>query len=156
MKAKTMTLCLSLVICISPNVFAQIMPKQIKNYLNKNYRSWKLSPSEEGCGSETNNGIVKGNFNGDRNLDYAIKFTRGKKGFIIAFLAQKQDYKPFILHDTDAEDVKYLSLWTWKKGEVFELENKKIRLKYDAPADYRCESDVGGIHYYRNGKFIAY
>jgi hypothetical protein len=136
--------------------FAQTLPANIKNYLNKNYKHWKLSPSEKGCGPETNNGIVKGNFNGDRNLDYAVKFTRGKKGFIIAFLARKQDFKAFILHITEADDVNSLSLMTWKKGEVFEVEDVRFRLKYDAPADYRCESDVGGIHYYRNGKFVAY
>jgi hypothetical protein len=156
MKAKLAVLSLSLAIFITHTAFAQTLPKQIKNYLNTSYKGWKLSPSAKDCGTETNNGIVKGNFNGDGNLDYTVKFTRGKKGFIIAFLAQKQGYKPFILHNTDADDVKYSSLMTWKKGEVFEAEDIKFRLKYDAPADYRCESDVGGIHYYRNGKFIAY
>lgn len=137
-------------------IFAQTLPADIKSYLNKNYKGWKLSPSEKDCGSETNRGFVKGNFNADRNPDYAVKFTRGKKGFIIAFLAQRGNYKPFVLHNTQAGDINSMSLMTWKKGEIYEVENVRFRLKYDAPAEYRCESDVGGIHYYRNGKFIAY
>ena len=142
--------------------FAQVLPAQIKSYLNKNYKGWKLSPSTEGCGPETNNGVVKGSFNADKKLDYAVKITRRKKGYIIAFLAQNQGYKAFVLHNTDAEEVNFSSLGTLKKGSEFpyggvnDVDGKSFRLKYDAPQDYHCESDVGGIHYYRNGKFIAY
>ena len=140
--------------------FAVTLPVQIRTYLNRNYRGWKLSPTTKDCAApSTNNGVVAGNFNGDRSTDYAVKLTRGRKGYIIAFVAQNKDYKPFVLHDTDAEDVKTMSLGILKKGEVFgygEDYEKKLRLRYDAPQDYRCESDVGGIHYFRNGKFVAY
>jgi hypothetical protein len=135
---------------------AQTLPTKIKSYLNKSYKGWKLSPSIEGCGLETNNGVVKGNFNSDKKLDYAVKITKGKKGYIIAFLAQNQGYKAFVLHNTDAEEVNYSSLGTWKKSKVFEDDGKSFRLKYDAPSDYHCESDVGGIHYFQNGKFVGY
>ena len=143
-------------------VQAQTLPTQIKSYLNKIYKGWKLSPSEVGCGADVNRGFVRGDFNGDKNLDYAIKFTRGKKGFVIAFLAQKQGYKAFILHNTDAEEVNNSSLGILKKGNEFpyggvnDVDGKSFRLRYDAPSDYQCESDVGGIHYFRNGKFTAY
>lgn len=134
---------------------AQTLPVKIKSYLNKNYNGWILTKDK--CGGTDSKVIVTGNFNGDKKLDYAVKFTRGKKGYIIAFLAQNQNYKAFVLHNNiSAEDASYLSLDIWKKGEVFESENKSFRLKYDAPSDYRCESDVGGIHYYRNGKFVGY
>jgi hypothetical protein len=153
---KQIALFISVLFLCANLVQAETLPVKIKSYLDKNYNGWKLSPSEKDCGVETNNGVIRGNFNADRNPDYAVKFTRGRKGFIIAFLEQNRNYKPFVLHSTDASDVKYLSLWAWKKGEVFESEGIKFRLKYEAPADYRCESDVGGIHYYRNGKFVAY
>ena len=137
-------------------VQAQTLPAKIKTYLNKNYKGWKLSPSKEGCGEETNNGVVNGNFNADKKLDYAVKITRGKKGYIIAFLAQKQNYKAFILHNYSAEEANTQSLTTYKKGEIFKYNEKSIRLNFDAPTDYFCESDVGGIHLYQNGKFVAY
>ncbi len=126
-------------------MLAFLLTNQLKSVINK-----IPNPDEPG------KAVVTGNFNGDKKLDYAIKFVRGKKGFIVAFLAQKQSYKAFILHDTDAEDVKSLSLDVWKKGERFELGEQNVYLRYDAPSDFRCESDVGGIHLYRNGKFVGY
>lgn len=155
MKAKLVLIILFLIAFTAQANFAQTLPTKIKSYLNKNYKGWKLQkdlcyPDEPG------KAVVTGNFNGDKKFDYAIKFVRGKKGFIIAFLAQKQNYKAFILHNTDAEDVKSLSLDVWKKGDRYELGDQNVYVKYDAISDFRCESDVGGIHLYRNGKFIAY
>ena len=136
-------------------VQAQTLPAKIKSYLNRNYKGWKLQ--KDVCYSaEPGKAVVTGNFNGDKKLDYAVKFVRGKKGFIMAFLAQKRNYKAFILHDTDAEDVKHLSLDVWEKGSRFELGDQNVYVRYDAPSDFRCESDIGGIHLYRNGRFIAY
>lgn len=145
------------VLLLCANSFqAQALPVKIKSYLDRNYKGWKLSPSEKDCGMYVNRGIVAGNFNGDKNRDYAVKITRGKKGYIIAFLAQAQGYKPFVLHDADADDMKYSSLGVWKKGEAYEVNDLRVFPRYDAPSDFRCESDVGGIHLYRNGKFVAY
>lgn len=145
-----------LLIIFSTTNFAIPLPAKIKTYLNRNYKGWKLSPSERGCALAINNGVVRGNFNADWKVDYAVKFTQGKKGFIIAFLAQTRDYRAFVLHDTDADDVNAMGLSIWKKGTRFELGEQNVFVRYDAPTDFRCESDVGGIHIYRNGKFIAY
>src|SRR5215213_3068066 len=150
MKAKLVLISLFLIALSAKTDFAQTLPTQIKNYLDKNYKGWKLQ--KDNCDPDSpGKAIVTGNFNGDKKIDYAVKFVRGKKGYIIAFLAQKQDYKAFILHNTDAEDVKTLSLSIWKKGSRFELGEQNVYVRYDAPSDFRCESDVGGIHLYRNG-----
>lgn len=154
MEAKVLLFISLIAFAIQTN-FAQTLPSQIKGYLNKNYKGWKLQ--NDTCDPNSpGKAVVSGNFNGDKNLDYAVKFVRGKKGFIIVFLARQKDYKAFILHNTDAENVKTLSLDVWKKGERFELGGQNVYLRYDAPSDFRCESDAGGIHLYRNGKFIAY
>jgi hypothetical protein len=155
MKAKLVLISFFLIVFTAQTNFAQTLPAKIRSYLNKNYKGWKLQ-KDECYPSSPGKAVVKGNFNGDKKLDYAVKFARGKKGFIIAFLAQKQNYKAFILHNTDAEDVKYLSLDVWKKGSRFELGGQNVYVRYDAPSDFRCESDVGGIHLYQKGKFIAY
>lgn len=157
MKAQLFSTSFFLVVLMTQTVFAQTLPVKIKSYLDRNYKGWKLSRSEKGCGANVNNGIVTGNFNGDKNRDYALKITRGRKGYVIAFLAAgNQGYKPFVLHNTDAGEVKGLSLGVYKKGETYEVEDLRVFLRYDAPSDFRCESDVGGIHLYRNGKFAAY
>ena len=155
MKAKLVLISLFLFAFAAQTNFAETLPTKIKSYLNKNYKGWKLQkdlcyPDEPG------KAVVTGNFNGDKKLDYAIKFVRGKKGFILAFLAQKQNFKAFLLHNTDAEEVKSLSLDVWKKGGRYELGDQNVYVKYDAVSDFRCESDVGGIHLYRNGKFVGY
>ena len=155
MKAKLVLLSLFLIAFAAQTNFAQTLPPKIKSYLNKNYKGWKLQ-KDECFPNEPGKAVVTGNFNGDRKLDYAVKFVRGKKGFIVAFVAQKQDYKAFILHNTDADDVKSLSLDVWKKGDRYELGDQNVYVKYDAVSDFRCESDAGGIHLYRNGKFISY
>jgi hypothetical protein len=161
MKAKLVLVSLLGIAASAPSNLAQTLPTKIKTYLDKNYKGWKLSPTKEECAvSFTNKGFVISDFNGDEKLDYAVKFTKGKKGYILAFLKQQSDFKAFTLHKTDAEDVNNTSLGVMKKGETFYYEfgdlQKGFRLAYDAPIDYVCESDVGGIHYYRNGKFIAY
>ena len=155
MKAKLISSVFFLFIFMTQISFAQILPAEIKGYLNKDYKGWKLQKDE--CYPDSpGKAVVAGNFNGDKKLDYAVKFVRGKKGFIIAFLARKQGYKAFILHNTNVDDVKSLSLDIWKKGGRYELGDQNVYVKYDAISDFRCESDAGGIHLYRNGKFVAY
>jgi hypothetical protein len=155
MKVKLVLISLLLIAFTAKANFAQTLPTKIESYLNNNYKGWKLQKDE--CIPESpGKALVTGNFNGDKELDYAVKFVRGKKGFIIAFLGLKQNYKAFVLHNTNAKDVKTLSLDVWKKGERFELGEQNVYLRYDAPSDFRCESDVGGIHLYRNGRFISY
>ena len=135
---------------------AQAMPLKIKRYLDRKYSSWNLSPSVKECTANVNNGVVAGDFNGDRRRDFEVKITQGNKGFILAFLRVGTDFKPFVLHHYDAEEAKFSGLGIWKRGEVFEYNDKSFRLKHDAPSDYHCESDVGRIHYYQNGKFVGY
>jgi parvulin-like peptidyl-prolyl isomerase len=132
------------------------LPNQIKSYLERIYKGWKLSPSDENCRTERNNGVVKGNFNADKRADYAVKFTRGKKGYVITFLALAKGYKAFVFRNYTAAEADNSSLVIWENGASFPLDKESLSLKYDAPGDFHCESGKSGIHYYRNGKFITY
>lgn len=135
---------------------AEILPAGIRKYLNTHYRGWKLAPSEDGCGPEVNGGFIRGDFDGDGKRDYAVKFTKRKKGYMLALLRRGSNYRAFVLHNTTSDEMISSSLILWKRGELFEDGKVKFRLRRDAPAQYQCESDVGGVHYYRNGKFVNY
>ena len=156
MKKRATLIAVFAFILITQETLAQSLPAGIKTYLNRTYAGWRLSPSEKGCGPETNNGIIKGNFNEDRRMDFAVKFTRGNRGYILAFLAVKGGYRSFVLHNTDAEEINNTSLSVWGKGDRYQLGDADLYVRFDAPTDFHCESDVGGIHLYRKGKFIAY
>ncbi len=136
---------------------AQILPTKIKNYLDKNYRGWKISPTPNYCGDGKS--VVAGDFNGDKKRDYATKIFRGKKGYIIAFVERKNDYAPFLLYSRTAVETRNTTLILYRKGEKYytELgeESSAIVLKNDALYDSPCESDASVIHVFRNGKFEA-
>jgi hypothetical protein len=135
---------------------AQELPRSLKGHLDSNYRGWRLAGECYEKASE-NKRVLAGDFDGNGAKDYAVKFVRGGRGFMMAFLANGKRWKPFYLHIwKDAEDARLSDLMLFDKGDQYELGESNFRLKVDAPADFRCESDVGGVHVYRNGKFIAY
>ncbi len=135
----------------------QTLPTKIKSYLDKNYRGWKISPTPSYCGDGKS--VVSGDFNGDKKTDYAAKIFKGKKGYIIAFLTRANDYNPYLFHSLTAAETRNTALILYRKGEKYytELgeESSAITLKTDALYDSPCESDAGGIHLFRNGKFEA-
>lgn len=73
------------VLLLSQAAFAQVLQIAIKNYLHRSYKGWKLSPTKGTCDSNVNPGFVSGEFNGDGKRDYAVKFGKGGKGYIISF-----------------------------------------------------------------------
>ena len=136
---------------------AQTLPVKIKSYLNKNHSGWKISPTPNYCGDGKS--IVSGDFNGDKKTDYAAKIFKGKKGYIIAFLARGTNYTPYLFHSLTAAETKETALIIYRKGEKYYTESGEessaMTLKNDAPYDSPCESDAGSIHLFRNGKFEA-
>lgn len=144
--------CIELVIAIS----AQTLPVSLTKYLDREYRGWKLAGECYENESE-NIRFVAGDFDGNGTKDYAVKFVRGDEGFFIAFLAKDKQWKPFYLHIwNDARYARFSDLMLFGKGDQYELGESNFQLKFDSPADFRCESDVGGVHVYKNGKFVAY
>jgi hypothetical protein len=132
---------------------AQTLPGSLRSYLSRNYQGWKLAGE---CKDGNKASVISGDFDGDGKKDFAVKFIRGKTGFLMAFLHKGSKYEPYYLHIwKDAEEARLSGLILFKKGERYE-ESYPWKLKVDAPADFPCESDAGGLHVYRNGKFIAY
>ena len=136
---------------------AQILPAKVKDHLNVSYAGWKIQPTRSSCGSGKS--VVTGDFNDDRKTDYAVKIQRGRRGYIIAFVAGKNDYAPFVLYNLPAAELKDMTLIIYRKGEKYykEMGEEKsaIKLKADALYDVPCESDNGMLHVFRKGKFAA-
>jgi len=129
----------------------------LKTYLDRNYRGWKLAGECYGQGSPQNKRVLAGDFDGNNATDYAVKFVKGDKGFLMVFLASGKRWKPFYLHIwKEADRARFSDLMLFDKGDQYELGESNFRLKFDAPADFRCESDVGGVHTFRKGRFIAH
>lgn len=140
---------------LSSEVLPQQLPQSLKSYFDRNYPGWKLAGQCYEKESE-NKRILAGDFDGNGRRDYAVKFVRRGKGFFMAFLANDRHWKPFYLHIwNNADEAKFSALILFKKGESYEPASVP-KLRFDAPADFLCESDVGGLHSYRNGKFITY
>jgi len=145
-------LILILTLFLAESNFSQKLPKNLKKYLDRNFSGWKLAGK---CYEKENTRILVGDFDGNKKSDYAIKFVRGEKGFMMAFLGTGGRYRPFYLHIYSADQANFSDLILFKKGESYEPAGTPV-FRFDAPADFGCESDIGGIHAYRNGKFIAY
>lgn len=145
-------------VAASRTTSAQTLPAKAANYLDKSYPGWKLSSVADGCGAEFSKSKVSGDFNGDKKTDYAVKFLKGRKGYIVAFVSRGSDYKPIILESSTVEEIKYQGLGVAKKGETYdEIINDNSdgagrRLQNDAPVGGTCES-LSYFYIYKNGAF---
>lgn len=134
------------------------LPTQIRSYLDKNYPGWRLSSVANGCVAEFKRALVAGDFDGDKRLDYAVKFITGRTGYIVAFLNRDTHYQPLILESGSVADMKNQGLTVARRGEKYaEIVNDNFdrvtrRLQHDAPVGGTCEASTY-YYVYRNGSF---
>mgnify|MGYP002083183942 FL=1 len=149
---------LLLFVVLSQLVYAQTLPAKVKSYLDKNYSGWKLSSIAQDCGVDFENSRVSGDFNGDGKTDYAVKFNKGRKGYILAFVSNGSEYKTHILESGTITEFKRQGLAIARKGETYgEIINDNFdranrRLRTDAPVGGTCEASTY-YYVYRNGTF---
>ena len=147
-----------LFVVASQTTSAQTLPTKVSGYLDKSYSGWKLSAVTDGCGSDFSNSKVSGDFNGDKKTDYVVKFLKGRKGYIIAFVSSGAGYKPIILESGTTKEIKNQGLAIAKKGETYgEIINDNFdranrRLQNDAPVGGTCEASTY-FYIYKNGAF---
>jgi hypothetical protein len=100
---------LSLLFLVASQVAsAQSLPAKVKSYLDKTYAGWKQSvmASDADCYDDFKKSVVVGDFDGNGKDDYATRITHKRKGYSMAFLEQKGNYKAHILLSLSATDYK--------------------------------------------------
>lgn len=138
-------------------ISAQALPVKVKSYLDKNYPGWKLRGNDKNC-LETKRFVATGDFNGDKKTDYAVKFVKGRSGYILAFVSQKTDYKAHVLESSSASELKFIVLNVERKGSKYPIGGDIPdyiygKLSNDAPYTIPCESDAVAFYVYKNGRF---
>jgi hypothetical protein len=140
-------------------VQAQTLPAKIKTALNKSYKGWKLAPASNGCSEEYRKSFLEGDFDGDRETDYVVKFTVRRKGYMVAFLKRRSSYRNYLLHSMTASGMRETALGIfakgqeWSTGDFDDPNAQTVTMENDAVFDGPCESDNTGIHVYKNGRF---
>lgn len=152
MDPRSAMLTVTFVLLSSLSVSGQNLPELIQSYLNANYAGWRLGPTTgEYCSAEYRSATGVGDFDGDTRRDYVVKFVKGSKAYLIAFLDRKTRYAPFVLTSTPAKDAVNWGMQIASKGQV----TTAGRLKNNGILVGECSSEAG-IFVYRNGKFKAY
>ncbi len=156
-------------ICFAPLQAQSIqLPNACKKILNKSLRGWKLAkvPKEVSEYDEERKfpfepNLIKGDWNGDGKIDYAVLIEHGKlknpqgevigeRTFTIAFVRTRKGFKHFTLEGGD-----YIQIF--KKGEK--------DYNYDSGKDFIYKNDAifvgigeccGSSYIWKKGKFIGF
>jgi hypothetical protein len=140
----------------SQETSAQTLPAKIRKLLDQSYSGWKLHSGDPICKSRA---IISGDFDGNKKTDFAIMLKKGRSGYIIAFLANRTDYKAVILENNAANDMKNSFLTVALKGQNYagiindDLDRGQTqKKKTDAPVSGGCEASAY-LYVYNNGRF---
>lgn len=142
---------------IAPSTFAQDLSAKARAYLNMKYPGWKQTAVAIDCSSDFSRSVVGGDFDGDRKRDYAVKFVRGNKGYIVALLERGSTYQGHVLQSSSSREIKNTGLSISRKGEQYPVGGDLPDLIYgrlpnDAPMIGPCASHAD--HFvFRNGRF---
>lgn len=140
------------VIMLAAAAGAQSLPDAVSGYLNASYAGWRIAPAaNEYCSSEFRGTIGSGDFDGDARRDYVVKFVKGIKAYLIAFLDRRTRFAPFVLTSTPARDVRDWGMQVAAKGRM----TTAGKLRNNGILVGECASEAG-VFVFQNGKFKAY
>ena len=153
------TLLLTIFLCFSVSlVEAQSikLPNECKSILDINFRGWKLAKIQKDISAyhkkrkfpfEPN--LIKGDWNGDGKIDYAILIEHKKKAKTVAFVGIQNKFKHFLLEGGD-----YIQIF--KKGANDYNYDSQKGFKYKNDAIFVGSGECCGSSYiWRKEKFIG-
>lgn len=159
MKLSRISFLFLLFLVVSHVTSAQSLPAKVKSYLDKTYTGWKQSvmASDAECSDEFKKQVVVGDFDGNGKDDYATRITHKRKGYFMAFIEQKGNYKASILLSLSATDIKHYGLSSSDKGDEYSIGDPYDGgttglLPNDAPVIGPCGSHAAP-YIYRKGRF---
>lgn len=144
------------------------LPRTIQTSLNERFRGWNFAEvteeidrflKERGARPE----LIKGDFDGDARLDYAVLIVYGrvfngvgevigKKESVIAFLRRGKGFRSYVLETNPSNPEFYLAL-AKKGGDGYDFHaDKRFKYRSDAIAVAFFEK-AGGSYIYKNGRF---
>jgi hypothetical protein len=146
------------------------LPRAIRTHLDRNYRGWgfpKIAPEWKEYFANRKDGtvphLVKGDFDGNRKIDYALLIVhekvvnstdqdKGRHSMLIVFLAGRGGYRPIlILSDVYSPEI-YLGLA--RKGEEDYNIHTQRKFKYTADAVVVIQAEKTAESFlYLKGKF---
>ena len=146
-------------LCLLTPIFAQppVLPAAAQKVLDTKYKGWQLAEINkeivEYYSSERafeNPNSIKGDWNGDGRLDYAVQLQNrqnAEKKIIVALVKSGNSFDSYILEAADC-------IMSEKKGnKAYDFETKKsFRYKNDAIFSYFWEK-AGTSYVWRNGRF---
>lgn len=99
------------------------LPVSIKNFLNKKYPGWQLTPvpdkSIQDCDKETRShpSIATGDFNADGSTDFAMLITHGGTIHVLEFLSRGGSYSENSLFRSPIAKLSGTAIQVEKKGK---------------------------------------
>jgi len=113
--------------------------------------------SDAECYDDFKKSVVVGDFDGNGNDDFATRIIHKRKGYFMAFLDQKGNYKAHILLSLSATDIKHYGMSSADKGDKYSIGDpydggRTGRLPNDAPVIGPCGSHAAP-YIYRRGRF---
>ncbi len=142
------------------------LPNECQKILNKNFRGWKLAKIQKEIVKyhRRNNfpyapNLVKGDWNGDGKIDYAVLIEQGKlensRGevigehrFTVVFVRTQKSFKSFLFNGGD-----YIELMKKDSKDYNYETDKNFRYKTDAIFDGIWEK-AGVSYVWKKGKFV--
>ena len=137
-----------------------MMPSEIQNRLSSKYQGWRLAePSREDrqtCFDKRSGfqpSVVWGDFNGDRQRDYAVQITQRRQVILLVFLNQGMTYTEYAVN-SDPLGGTIPVLGVSKRGEKY-LDHERNRnsiFPFETVTAIYCESSAVSF-IFRNGRF---
>ena len=155
---KKLNFCVTIMFLAAWVTNAQNVPARITNYLNANHAGW--TKARGFC--ESKRWFLTGDFNGDRKIDYVVRFKTGKtpRLQLYAFVKKGKNYLPIkISADVSDKEFRRSSFSIIKRGSTVSLgqgeegSGSTTKLKTDAVVQYICETDATVTYIYKNGDF---